>query len=132
MRTDVFYGILWILILGGLVPSLWFVYSWRPAARWSARQLDAGGWVGIIAGLYVLAALRAILGHYREPANLVDGLGTFAIGALIDAILWLRVLRWESFRRDAPEHPLRRVDDPPEVGEVVLVEGDPDPDPSTG
>lgn len=124
MSEAVFYPILWALIVAGLVPSLWFVYSWRPSRRWSARALDAGGWVAIIAALYLLAALRAAFGHYREPATLADALATFAIGAGVDAVLWLRVLRWREFRKD-PTHPLRRATDPG-------CECPPDADPSTG
>lgn len=111
MSDSLFYPILWFLIVAGLVPSLWFVYSWRPSRRWSARALDAGGWVAIIAALYLLAALRAALGHYREPASLADAIATFTIAGAVDLVLWLRVLRWRQFQQH-PTHPLRRSTDP--------------------
>lgn len=102
----------WIVILGGLIPSLYFVWSWRPRARFSARQLDAGGWVAVIAALYLLAAVRAATGQYEATPDVDDWLVTVGIGGAIDSVLWLRVFRWRAFRRDGDDHPLRRATDP--------------------
>ncbi len=103
---------LWIVIIGGLIPSLYFVWSWRPRARFSARQLDAGGWVAVIAALYLLAAVRAALGQYETDVAPDDWFATIVIGLAIDAVLWIRVLRWREFQRGGDDHPLRRATDP--------------------
>lgn len=100
-----------LVIAGGIAPAAYFLWSWRPRRRWSARQLDAGGWVVVILALYLLAGFRALTGQYREPRSVLDGAAALAVGVAIDTILWLRVTRWVSFRRN-PTHPLRRSGDP--------------------
>lgn len=112
MNRTLYLTILWVLIVAGLVPALYFLWSWRPRRRWSATQLDAGGWVAIIAGLYLLAAFRAATGGYSQPRTIGQEIATFTLGAGIDAVLWLRVIRWRSFRRGELDHPLRRCTDP--------------------
>lgn len=54
---------------------------------------------------------RALAGHYRLPQTVVEAVAALGVGVLIDLVLWLRVLRWVSFRRD-PDHPQRRAGDP--------------------
>lgn len=103
----------WIVIVGGLIPSLYFVWSWRPHRRWGATQLDAGGWVGVIAALYLLAAVQLAVDGNRRDVDAVDWFTTVVIGGAIDAVLWLRVFRWRAFKRDEPDHPMRRATDPP-------------------
>lgn len=99
------------VIAGGIVPAVFFLVTWRPRARFSARQLDAGGWVGVVLALYLLAAFRALAGHYRLPTSAPEAVVALAIGAGIDALLWVRLVRWSRFRRE-PDHPLRRCTDP--------------------
>lgn len=112
-EANVHLAVLWIVIVGGLIPSLYFVWTWRPRARFSARQLDAGGWVAVIAALYLLAGVRAAMGQYKTDVEPVDWFATAIIGGAIDCVLWLRVFRWRAFRRDGDDHPLRRATDPP-------------------
>ena len=90
---------LWVVIVGGVLPAGYFVWTWRPPRRWSARQLDAGGWVQVVLALYLLAAFRAAFGHYGGSRGVVDGVAALAVGVAIDVVLWLRVLRWRRFRR---------------------------------
>jgi len=119
VKIDPWYeAAMWVVILGGLAPAGYFLVTWRPRRRWSLRQLDAGGWVLVIWLLYALAAFRLAAGHYRQPSTAVDGALALVVGAGIDAVLWLRVARWVSFRRH-PDHPLRRRTDPCVDDELV-------------
>lgn len=111
MNGDVYWPLWWAVVVGGLLPSAYFVATWRPARRWSTRQLDTGGWVPVIAVLYLLAGVRGLLGLNRLPETIASGLLPLAIGAAIDGVLWLRAVRWAQFRRN-PTHPLRRSTDP--------------------
>lgn len=106
-----YWPALGLVIAGGILPAAYFTWSWRPQRRWSARQLDAGGWVHVILALYLLAAFRGVAGHYRLPSTVPEAVASLAVGAAIDVVLWIRVLRWVSFRRD-PDQPQRRAGDP--------------------
>lgn len=108
----IYWIALWIVIVGGLVPAAYFTWSWRPRFRWSPTQLDAGGWVQVVLALYLLAAARTALGHYQQPDHPLESVATIAVGLGIDAALWLRVGRWLVFRRQGPDHPMRRCTDP--------------------
>jgi hypothetical protein len=101
---------LWVVIVGGLLPAGYFLWTWRPERRWTARQLDAGGWVQVVLALYLLAAFRAAFGHYRDRAG-ASAWAALAVGVGIDMVLWLRMVRWRRFRNDA-DHPMRRATDP--------------------
>lgn len=109
-----YVGGLWLVVLGGLVPSLYFISTYRPRRRLAARQLDAGGWVFIIAALYALQTWRLSMGSVAVP-RWPEGLGVLVIGAAIDGLLWLRVLVWRRVRQAVArgEVPARRHDDPP-------------------
>lgn len=111
MSGSVYYPIWWAVVLGGLIPAAYFMWTYRPQHRFSARQLDAGGWVPIIAALYLLSVVNTLLGRNEPPESAIAGSIALSIGAGIDAMLWLRVARWRSFQQN-PSHPLRRDTDP--------------------
>lgn len=111
MSNTLYYPIWWAVVIGGLLPSAYFIATWRPSRRWSTRQLDTGGWVPVIAALYLSAAVRGLLGDVHAPDTLAAGVIPLTIGVGIDAVLWLRAVRWARFRRH-PTHPLRRSTDP--------------------
>jgi hypothetical protein len=103
VSDQTYYAVLWIVIAGGLVPAVYFLTTWRPARRWSPLQLDAGGWVAVVAALYLLAAIRVVLGHYSVPSSRWQAIASFAVGFAIDGVIWLRALRWRSFRTNPPQ-----------------------------
>lgn len=90
-----------LVIAGGILPAVYFLWTWRPSKALSSSAIDAGGWVAVVLALYLLAALRGLFGQYRLPETVLEGVLGLLIGAGIDAVLWLRVIRWRAFRRSA-------------------------------
>lgn len=86
------------VIAGGLIPAAYVTATYRPRKRLSATQLDAAGWVPIVAALYVLAAFNLVTGQRRTP-DLVEGVVSLTIGVGIDGLLWLRAVTWWRMRR---------------------------------
>lgn len=94
-----------VLLVGGIVPAGYFTWTWRPARRWHAAELDAGGWVPIILALYLLSALRLVLGHSTEPRDVWGVVTSFVLGGAIDGVLWVRWWRWRTLRRQLRDDP---------------------------
>ena len=94
---------LWVVLVGGIVPASYFTWTWRPRRRWTGTQLDAGAWVQVVLALYLVSALRLVLGGPTEPSSWWNGALGLALGAAIDVVLWVRMLRWRTFRQHSPE-----------------------------
>ncbi len=93
---------LWVVLVGGIVPAAYFTWTWRPRGRWTGTQLDAGAWVQVVLALYVFSAARAAVGGVTEPTSWWQGALSLAIGVGINTVLWVRMLRWRSFKRRDP------------------------------
>lgn len=105
-----------VVVVAGVLPAGYFVWTYRPRQRWRLDALDAGGWVAIILVLYLLTAWRLVAGGVREPEEWWDGASSLLVAGLVDVVLWVRVLNWRRIRRDVERYgwpPRRRADDPP-------------------
>lgn len=94
--------LLWVGIVGGLVPGVYFVATYRLSLRLGWRGLDAGGWVAAIVLLYVGGAARAATGQEPPPALAAQALN-LVIAFSIDGLLWVRAWHWRNIRREARE-----------------------------
>lgn len=91
------------IIAAGILPAVYFLWTWRPSRALATSSIDAGGWVAVVLALYLLAALRGLFGQYRLPDTVLEAVLGLLVGAGIDGVLWLRVIRWRAFRRSARE-----------------------------
>lgn len=107
-----YWPLLWLVLVGGLVPAGYFLSTWRPSKllRPGVRELDAGGWVWAIFLLYLSSAARAVVGH--PTPTLAPALIGLAIGVMVDALLVLRAMHWRRLRHST-ELPQRRSTDTP-------------------
>lgn len=93
-----------IVLAAGLVPALYFTWTFRPARPFSLLNLDAGGWVPVIALLYAWAGVRYVLGMSTPPDTLAEAVLGLGLGVAIDFLLLVRVIHWRRLRRE--NHPL--------------------------
>lgn len=93
---------LWVVLVGGILPASYFTWTWRPRHRWTGTQLDAGAWVQIVLAQYMLSLVRVVFGTVANP-GLWYGALSLTLGVAIDAVLWVRMVRWRAFKRDHPQ-----------------------------
>jgi hypothetical protein len=106
-----YFPALWATVLAGLIPGIFFVATFRP--RWArlGEGLDVGGWIVVIVLLYLRQAILLLVG-LKAPTPEI-GLINLGFGVAIDALLWMRALRWHRLRssRGDPGNPRRRSSD---------------------
>lgn len=106
-----YFPILWATMIGGLIPGGYFIVTFRPRLSRLGDGVDAGGWAIVIMLLYVRSVIMLLLGA-RIP-EVGAGVVNVAFGAAVDALLWLRAVRWHRLRRDVKQgaHPFTRSTD---------------------
>lgn len=96
------YAVALVAVLAaGLLPALYFSWTFRPAHPLALLNLDAGGWVPVIALLYGWAAIRYAVGMSTPPESFGEACLGLGLGALIDFLLIVRVVHWRRLRREA-------------------------------
>jgi hypothetical protein len=104
-----YFTAVWAIVIGGLVPGVLFLASYRPQAWARQLQLDTLGWV--VGFLYFyLVALAGLIAGAHDPAPAVAVVGIGRVGC--DIFLWNRFFLHRRLKREfdgAPPH--RRVGD---------------------
>lgn len=93
-----YFPLLWVSLIGGLAPGLYFVATFRPRRSGFAASIDTAGLAVVIVLLYLRSVLVLVLGA-RPPATLEAAVTGLGFGFGIDALLWLRAWRWFHLRR---------------------------------
>lgn len=105
---DTFSVGLWIVLLVGWVPSSYFVATFRPRMSRFLDGLDVAGLVAVLAIVYARQMVLLALGRdqQRDVARIV-------IYAALDALLWVRAVRWHRLRQSMGTSgmPRRRTSD---------------------
>lgn len=94
-----------VMLAAGIGPALYFSWSFRPRRPFSLLNLDAGGWVPVIALLYVWSGLRYALGLSTPPRSIVEAVLGLGIGVAIDALLIVRAVHWHRLRAEGRSLP---------------------------
>lgn len=87
-----------VVLAAGLAPALYFSWSFRPHRPFSLLNLDAGGWVPVIALLYIWSGVRYAIGLSTPPASIPEAAAGLVLGVLIDALLIVRAVHWRRIR----------------------------------
>lgn len=77
--------------------ALYFTVTFRPrplARKASLAMADAVLWVFVVMVLYLVVAIRYVLGHLRPPKSWWEGGLLLACFGLIDLALLVRVIHW--------------------------------------
>ena len=88
------------VIAAGLVPALYFSWSFRPVRPFALVNLDAGGWVPVIAAMYLWAAVRYAIGASDPPSSPLEAVGGLGLGVAIDFVLIVRAVHWHRLRAE--------------------------------
>lgn len=95
------YGVAsWTLIVAGLVPAAWFVFSWGRRVRWSLAAFDAGGWVFGLLAVYGFQAFVYLTVGIPDPVSTQLAAARLALGVLLDAVIIGRAVSWWRLRAD--------------------------------
>jgi hypothetical protein len=89
-----------IVLAAGLGPAVYFSWSFRPRRPFSLLNLDAGGWVPVIALLYAWSAVRYALGMSTPPETFGEAAVGLGFGVAIDLLLIVRAVHWHRLRAE--------------------------------
>lgn len=95
----VYFPLLWLVLVGGLVPGLFFAVTFWPRRSRLHDAIDVAGLVVLVIVLYAWSALTIVLGTPR-PTSTVSAVFGLVLGAAIDAALWVRAIRWWRLRHE--------------------------------
>ncbi|MEU8274900.1 hypothetical protein ACFYOK_29350 [Microbispora bryophytorum] len=98
----------WAILLGGLVPTTWFLVRFRPA--WPIRRpsLIVNGLVGVIWLVYLRSALLlATNGWTPKYIGVVDTVIMVVLGAAADGLLILLLDTFLDYRKERNERDRR-------------------------
>lgn len=93
-----YFALAWAVIAAGLVPAVVFLVVFRPAQWVRSAQLDANGWVIVVAMFYVQGVIGLVAG---APTPMTVPAVTVTLLRLgTDWLLWRRLLLWWRWRRE--------------------------------
>jgi multidrug transporter EmrE-like cation transporter len=96
MTRPFYFSATWTIVVGAIIPAVWFLATCRPTRWGRAAQVDASAWVVVILGFYVLAVFGLIAGA-RQPSTPVAI--AYLLWRLVGAaVLWHRAIRWRIIR----------------------------------
>lgn len=93
-----YFPLLWIVIVGGIVPGLFFAVTFWPRRSRLNDAIDVAGLVVVVLALYLWSAMTMI-GGAKEPTSTLAAVVGLVLGAAIDVTLWVRAVRWWRVRR---------------------------------
>jgi hypothetical protein len=90
----------WAVIVGGLVPTSWFLWRFRPAWPIRSPSLIVNGLVAVAWLMYLRSAL-VMATHGGVPAydSWVDTALSLGLGGLVDILLGLLLVTFLRYRR---------------------------------
>lgn len=92
-----YFSVVWAEVLGGLIPALLFLATYRPRAWVRQAQVDQIGWVLGYIFFYSYTLVGLALGA-KDPRTAIAILSVGRV--LVDAFLWNRFFYHRRVRRE--------------------------------
>lgn len=104
-----------LLLIGGLIPALFFLAQHRPSQWKRMAAWDASGLVMVVALWYVRSIILIILKWPGAPEqSLTDGITSLVLLTIIDVLLIIRLVSFRAFAEHDRDRQRERVGPPPE------------------
>lgn len=97
------YRILYLIEVSvGLIGCSYFLLTWwrNVSNKWSLAAIDAGGWVILLLGVFVLLFVNLWVYGLHDPTSTSRGIQALLIYLAVDAIVFVRLLQWRRIRRE--------------------------------
>lgn len=99
-----YFGLLWVLLVIGIVPAFYFVGTFRPRRHGLPASVDVAGLGAVVLLLYLRQVTLLAIGAVA-PSSVEAKVSGIVFGVAIDALLWLRAARWWKVRRQTRRDP---------------------------